>query len=1015
MKKTLLLTTTLLFVFLTGRAQFCESPVGFGQNAGLCAGAQNVVVLNLNDGGAGSLREALELPGAMKITFAVSGTIVLHDDILSESCKYIDGAGQNIIITRHGIEFDNKTNCIVRNISFIGDGQERKGTGDAITVYGGSEHIWIDHCSFSNYYDGLVDITKGSNKVTVSYCHFYNHNKTMLIGASDGQGNIDKGRLKVTVHHNLFEGTRQRHPRLRFGKVHVLNNYFRHISSYGTAACLEGEMLMENNIFENVHRPNEHCAGGGGFMNERGNWLINSGIILTSGTTFEPSSYYSYTANTADQLLKNIIETYKGANTTTNLKVNRNGNDLIAPLAFSYQWFLNGNLISGANQQKYTAAKIGNYTVKIYGDNNCFKELNIHVATLAPIGFVENANCGLISGFGFDPDMPDFSIDAHIYVDGKFAGVAPTDKLNAAQNNQYGINGLHGFIWDIPAAYQDGQTHLVEVYFLNYPYGTGNNPKVWSGNIGPCEIGVPLGKVEAASCFKVSGWAFDPELADESVIMHIYVDGKVEAGITMDITRPDINQLYAINGDHGFSWNVPTKFRDGKSHLIEAYILNYPYQLGVYNPKIFSGWVGACPTGDPVGHIDHVSCTKINGWAYDPDIPYDELILHAYVDGKMAAAINTNHLRSDVNTNMGISGNHGFEWMLPAIYRDGKSHTVDIYALNFPYGSGLNNPKLYHGVIGPCANLEPVAYVDDASCNAIRGWAYDPDIPHNELILHAYVDGKEYASFSTDQMRSDVNQYFGISGKHGFNWIIPAEFKDGNTHYFEIYTLNFPYGSGLNNPKILAKVIGPCSANSPIGTIETLSCGKVEGWAFDPDDVNTSIEVQLYLDGILQETSATDVYRNDINQSMSISGNHGFAYNLENMIDDGQMHTITLYAVENDKSAGGNIKIGEGNTACDPQTNVEEKNNVSDTPSQLFPNPMKENLTFTFELKEASKIQIEIMDVLGKASTLYEVDQLRKGQHEMNFNLTAFDLPSGLYFIRLKTSEKEFTSKVIKE
>ncbi|CAF2126828.1 unnamed protein product [Brassica rapa] len=46
-----------------------------------------------------------------------------------------------------------------------------------------SSNIWIDRCSFKNYYDGLIDITRESTDITVSRCHFMNHNKTMLTGA----------------------------------------------------------------------------------------------------------------------------------------------------------------------------------------------------------------------------------------------------------------------------------------------------------------------------------------------------------------------------------------------------------------------------------------------------------------------------------------------------------------------------------------------------------------------------------------------------------------------------------------------------------------------------------------------------------------------------------------------------------------------------------------------------------------------------------------------------------------
>lgn len=67
--------------------------------------------------------------------------------------------------------------------------------------------------------------TNASDRVTVSSNRFRNHDKTMLIGSSD-TATADVGRLRVTLHHNLFENIGQRAPRVRYGQLHVYNNYY---------------------------------------------------------------------------------------------------------------------------------------------------------------------------------------------------------------------------------------------------------------------------------------------------------------------------------------------------------------------------------------------------------------------------------------------------------------------------------------------------------------------------------------------------------------------------------------------------------------------------------------------------------------------------------------------------------------------------------------------------------------------------------------------------------------------
>ena len=105
-----------------------------------------------------------------------------------------------------------------------------------------TENVWIDHNEFRDrttldstlptifgakyqMHDGLVDITNASDLVTVSWNRFFDHDKTMLIGSSDSAP-LDVGKLRVTLHHNHFENIGQRAPRVRYGKLHVYNNYY---------------------------------------------------------------------------------------------------------------------------------------------------------------------------------------------------------------------------------------------------------------------------------------------------------------------------------------------------------------------------------------------------------------------------------------------------------------------------------------------------------------------------------------------------------------------------------------------------------------------------------------------------------------------------------------------------------------------------------------------------------------------------------------------------------------------
>ncbi|MFL6620537.1 MAG: polysaccharide lyase family 1 protein [Povalibacter sp.] len=178
--------------------------------------------------------------------------------------------------------FNSRSNIIIRNITFQDafdcfpqwsptDGSLGSWNAqyDAISLRD-TNNVWIDHNTFEDretadedqphyfgvlyqIHDGLLDITNASDLVTVSWNRFRNHDKMMLIGSSDSAV-ADRGKLRVTLHHNLFDGIGQRAPRVRYGQVHVYNNYYKieHEPGYqySWGVGIESAIYAENNFFK---------------------------------------------------------------------------------------------------------------------------------------------------------------------------------------------------------------------------------------------------------------------------------------------------------------------------------------------------------------------------------------------------------------------------------------------------------------------------------------------------------------------------------------------------------------------------------------------------------------------------------------------------------------------------------------------------------------------------------------------------------------------------------------------
>ena len=240
------------------------------------------------------LLDAIDTVGPLIIR--IQGRIAITSKQGVRPHKTIIGVGSTAEVTGGGFDFYRSANVIVRNIRFT-DAED-----DAINVGQQSHHIWIDHNTFSGAVDGSVDVVRGADYVTVSWNHFDHSDKSMLIGHSDGAASTDIGHLRVTVHHNFFDTSRQRHPRVRFADpVHVYNNYFLNNALYGIASVQNAGVLAEGNYFENVPFPIYSASGyadsGPGRAVQRNNIFVRSGRPEVNGTVVEPRTFYPYTVD----------------------------------------------------------------------------------------------------------------------------------------------------------------------------------------------------------------------------------------------------------------------------------------------------------------------------------------------------------------------------------------------------------------------------------------------------------------------------------------------------------------------------------------------------------------------------------------------------------------------------------------------------------------------------------------------------------------------------------------------
>lgn len=352
-----------------------------------------------------------EIPAAAKSgsePFRADSTPLLHPVLLTTGVSLIDiqkKSGLTIFSAngstiRHAhLNIKAASNIIVRNLRFdelwewdeSTKGKYDKNNWDFMTIgdAGSVTSLWIDHCTFTKSYDGIVDIKNGSAGITLSWCKYtgddgatntnswvwqqinaleanktsyamYNslrsssgfsttdivtivqgHDKTHLIGANDLDPN--NALHTVTLHHEWFINPWDRLPRLRAGNVHDYNIYVD--DTVGLAA----KRLRDSHTVSSTYSFNPFLNGS--ISTENGAMLVEKSVYIDCITPLRNNQTDpSNPAYTGKIEALDCIYHFDNANNTTNDfrgdSTNAPGSTYFGPAQapiIAFSWNLTGN------------------------------------------------------------------------------------------------------------------------------------------------------------------------------------------------------------------------------------------------------------------------------------------------------------------------------------------------------------------------------------------------------------------------------------------------------------------------------------------------------------------------------------------------------------------------------------------------------------------------------------------------------------------------------------------------
>ncbi|WP_231938500.1 pectate lyase family protein [Arthrobacter sp. B6] len=281
-----------------GPAAWTDAPQGF---AGVAAHGRAGTT-----GGAGGRLVHASTPDQLRafakspepLVVILRGELVFpqYEKLTVTANKSFLGSGEGAAVVNAGFKLINVSNVVFRNFTvrdsyipgdFVGKRPDNDRDGIQMDT---CTHVWVDHMYFTRLGDGLVDVRKDCDNVTLSWNVFADHNKAL------GEGWTQNVVTRITVHHNWIRNTHQRNASLdNTAASHVYNNYLENISSYGMLGRNEALLVVEGNYFRNVRNPLHH-QGPGGELVARNNIFdqCSGNTGQERGQAFDPAAAYAY-------------------------------------------------------------------------------------------------------------------------------------------------------------------------------------------------------------------------------------------------------------------------------------------------------------------------------------------------------------------------------------------------------------------------------------------------------------------------------------------------------------------------------------------------------------------------------------------------------------------------------------------------------------------------------------------------------------------------------------------------
>ncbi|MFS2004292.1 glycosyltransferase [Duganella sp. CT11-25] len=277
---------------------------------------------------------------------------------------------------------------------------------------------------------------------------------------------------------------------------------------------------------------------------------------------------------------------------------------------------------------------------------------------------------GILYGWIDPAGLPGGVAELRVDDGGRNLGKMPVE-LGALQGDAF------NFKFELPYTLDDGADHALAVNLR----GTRQRLRAQGGGVSLAWRQAVCGRVEQLDGHAITGWVYDTNAPADSLVVGLYDGEQLLCQARSLQPRRDVNQLFQIDGVHGFHLPFPAALYDGQARHIAVRAggatlhlkLEHDVPLQLKPEQL----AAIAPEERYQGFVEQANSGMVMGWAWDRKQPARPVHVAVYVDHELVQVVQANRFSARLR-NDNRHGHHVFLVRLPTRLMNGAKRRLRV-------------------------------------------------------------------------------------------------------------------------------------------------------------------------------------------------------------------------------------------------------------------------------------------------------------------------------------------------